>query len=104
MREKTYFKPNEVEGKTRLKLEQVINIAKVLIPQMSEKYELIPERILYTTTFHITNEPVWYVDMITTLNKQLWPDAYESLVISDFNGRAICIINDHGSPCEIKLL
>ena len=48
---------------------------------MSEKYELIPERIIYTTTFYITNEPVWYVDMIATLNKQLWPDAYESLVI-----------------------
>ena len=31
MREKTYFKLNEVDGKTRLKLEQVINLAKVLI-------------------------------------------------------------------------
>lgn len=61
MKEKTMFKPNEVEGKTKFQLEEIIDIAKKSIINMDVQYELITERVLYDTVSHITNEPVWYV-------------------------------------------
>ncbi|MBK1811929.1 hypothetical protein JHL18_15010 [Clostridium sp. YIM B02505] len=96
MKEKTIFKPSEVEGKTRLKLDEVIDIAKKSIANMEVKYELITEKVLYDTVSHITKEPVWYVDIIAILHKERFPDAFEILAISDITGKAIYIMNDHG--------
>jgi hypothetical protein len=102
MEERTIFKPSEVQGKTRFKLDEVIDIAKKSVINMDVQYELITEKVLYDTESHVTNEPVWYIKIIAILNKERWPDAFETLVISDVTGKAIYILNNHGVTHKIK--
>ncbi|WBW96136.1 hypothetical protein [Oceanirhabdus sp. W0125-5] len=101
MEERTIFKPSEVEGKTKFKLNEVIDIAKKSIINMDVKYELITEKVLYDTVSDIANEPVWYVKIIAIIHKERWPDAFETLVISDITGKAMYILNDHGVAHKI---
>jgi hypothetical protein len=96
MEERTMFKPSEVEGKTRFKLEGIIEISKEVIESLGGDYELETKTVLYDKSFYITKEPVWYVDIIAILHKKRFPDAYETLVISDVTGKAIYKLNNHG--------
>ncbi|MDS0526677.1 hypothetical protein NNC19_13375 [Clostridium sp. SHJSY1] len=102
MNEKKFLKAVEVEGKTKFKLEEIIEISKKVIEGFSDEYELDTESVVYNKSFYITEEPVWCVDTIPILNKKFWPDEYETLIISDITGKAICIINSHGVAHEIK--
>lgn len=96
MNEKKLFKVVEVEGETRFKLEEIIEISKKVIESLGGDYELETRTILYDKSFYITKEPVWCVNIIAILNKERFPDAYETVVISDVTGKAIYILNDHG--------
>ncbi|URZ03833.1 hypothetical protein [Clostridium felsineum] len=101
MNEKSIFKPVEVEGKTRFNLDEIIELSKKVIEGFSVSYELETKSVLYDKSFYITKEPVWYVNIISILNKERWPDAYETLVISDVTGKAIYKLNNHGVAHEI---
>jgi len=101
MDKKTIFKAIEVEDKTRYAVDEIIEISKITINLFSEAYEIETATILYDECFYVTQEPVWYVDIISLFNKLHWPDAYETLVISDVTGKAIYKLNDHGVPYEL---
>ena len=101
MHEKTIFKVIEVEGKTRYTLNEILEIVKLFISNMNIQYDIETENILYDNNFYITDEPVWYVDIIARKIKAIWPDAFETMVISDLNGKVIYILNDHGVAHKI---
>lgn len=101
MNEKSIFRAVEVEGKTRYNLSEIIELSKKAIEGFCVSYELETKSILYDKSFYITKEPVWYVDIISIVNKERWPDAYETLVISDITSKAIYILNDHGIAHKI---
>lgn len=61
-----------------------------------ERYEVNKKSILYDPESYVTNEPVWYVDIISLKIKERWPDAYISLSISDKEKRVVYVANDHG--------
>lgn len=58
------------------------------------------ENILLDKKSHVTGEVVWYVAVITLHVKEKWPDAEDTLAISDKEGRVIYVMNDHGVVVE----
>lgn len=96
MQEIEILKLNEINFKTNLKFEDIIEIAERYIKEQGEPYEIDTKNILYDTNSYVINEPVWYVDIISKKIKERWPDAYISLAISDREGRLAYVQNDHG--------
>lgn len=94
------LKLNEINFVTKLKFEDIIGIAELYIKNKGEPYEIDKENILYDTNSYVINEPVWYVDIIAKRVKDMWPDAYISLAISDREGRLVYVQNDHGVVIE----
>lgn len=70
------------------------------IREKEETYEIDKKNILYDIKSYVTNEPVWYVDVIPLKVKEIWPEAYSSLAISDREGRLVYVQNDHGVVIE----
>ena len=94
------LKLNEIDFVTKLKREEIIAIAELYIKSKGELYEIDTTNILYDKKSYVTNEPVWYVDVISKRVKEKWPDAYISLAISDREGRLVYVQNDHGVVVE----
>ena len=88
----------EIDFKTNLCINDIIEIAEKYIEQEEELYEIDRINILYDANSYVTHEPVWYVSIINFKTKQRWPDAYESecLAISDKEKRVVYVSNDHG--------
>ncbi len=86
------------KAKTKFNIDDIIEISKKTIKNFSVSYEIDTDSVLYNKSFFVTHEPVWYIDIISLFNKVHWPDAYETLVISDVTGKAIYKLNDHGIP------
>lgn len=94
------LKLNEVDFETHLKEDNIWQIVEEYIKEKGEKYEINKKSVLYDFESHVTHEPVWYVDVIPLKVKKNWPDAYDSLAISDREGRLIYVSNDHGIVVE----
>lgn len=94
------LKLSEINFKTNLKIDDIIKIVDVYIKEKGEPYEINKKNILYDTKSYVTNEPVWYVDVISIKVKEKWPEAYDSLAISDKEGRLVYVQNDHGVVVE----
>lgn len=94
------LKLNEIKFATKLKYEDIIEIAELYIKRKEEPYEIDKKNILYDINSYVINEPVWYVDVISKRVKEKWPDAYISLAISDREGRLVYVQNDHGVVIE----
>ncbi len=94
------LKPNEIDFRTYLSEEEIWKIVDMYIREKNEKYEVDKESLLYDPESYVTNEPVWYVDVISKKIKERWPDAYNSLAISDREGRLVYVQNDHGVVIE----
>ena len=90
------LKFNEISFETNLQFDDIIGIVELYIERQEESYEIDKENILYDTNSYVTNEPVWYVDVISKKIKERFPDAYISLAISDRERRLVYIQNDHG--------
>lgn len=90
------LKLEEVNFETHLKINDVIEIAEMYVKEKDEPYEINKKNILYDFESYVTNEPVWYVDVISLKVKEIWPDAYDSLAISDREKRLVYVQNDHG--------
>ncbi len=75
-------------------------IAELYVKRKGEPYEIDVKNILYDTNSYVTNEPVWYVDIISKSVKEKWPEAYITLAISDREGRVVYVQNDHGVVIE----
>ena len=97
---KEIFKIGEINFETNLKLSEIIKIAKTFVDGKDEPYEINEECILYDIQSHVNNEAVWYVNVISLRVKQRWPEAYDTLAISDQKGRVIYVMNDHGVVIE----
>lgn len=95
------YNVDEIDFPTVLNPDQVIEIAEEFIKSMSESYEIRKGCILYDKNSRVVNEAVWYVDIICIKNKKTWPDAYETLAISDIKGKVVYHSNDHGRPIGI---
>lgn len=87
---------NEITFETRLKYEDIIEIVKRYVNSLEESYEIDTENILYDPNSYVTKEPIWEVFIISKKDKEIWPDAYISLAISDKERRLVYIQNDHG--------
>lgn len=96
----TVLKLNEINFKTNLKIDDIIKIVEIYINGKGEPYEINRKNILYDPKSYVTNEPVWYVNVISKKIKERWPDAYDSLAISDREGRLVYVQNDHGVVIE----
>lgn len=94
------LKISDVNFKTNLHYNQIIKIAEMYIQKQNEPYEIDKEHILFDTKSHVTNEEVWYVNVISLKVKQKWPDAYETLAISEKKGSLSYVMNDHGVVVE----
>lgn len=94
------LKLSEINFETNLKVDDVIKIADVYIKEKGETYEIDKKNILYDPKSYVTKEPVWYVDVISIKVKEKWPEAYDSLAISDREGRLVYVKNDHGVVVE----
>lgn len=94
------FKLSEIDFKTNLKVDDIIKIADKYIKEKGEPYEIDKKNILYDPKSYVTNEPVWYVDVISIEVKEKWTEAYDSLAISDREGRLVYVQNDHGVVVE----
>lgn len=98
---KEIMKLNEINFATKLKYENIIAIAELYIKGKGEPYEIDTKNILYDTNSYVINEPVWNVNVISKKVKEMWPDAYDSLAISDREGRVVYVQNDHGVVVEM---
>ena len=96
LRKVKLVKLDNIDFKTNLELDNIMKIVDIYISRQKEEYEVNKETILYDPEFHITNEPVWYVDIISLETKERFPDAYTTLIISDKEKRLIYIMNDYG--------
>lgn len=94
------LKVKEIDFETNLKVEDIMEIVDKYISEKKEQYEVNDNSILYDPESHVTNEPVWYVDIISLKIKKMWPDAYISLAISDKEKRVVYVANDHGVVIE----
>lgn len=94
------FKLCEIDFRTYLKEDEIWQIVDDYIKGKKEKYEVNRDSLLYDPKSHVTNEPVWYVDVIPMKVKEHWPEAYDSLAISDSEGRLVYVQNDHGVVVE----
>jgi len=94
------LKLEEVNFVTNLKLEEILIITELYIIEKGESYDIKKENMLYDKKSYITNEAVWYVDIISNKIRKKWPDAYISLAISDKEGRVVYVQNDHGVVIE----
>lgn len=94
------LKLSEIDFETNLKTDDIFSIVDGYLKEKTEEYEVNKEKVLYVRKSHITNEPVWYVDIISLKEKERWPDAYISLAISDREGRLVYVENDHGVVVE----
>ncbi len=94
------FKLKEINFHTNLKIEDLFEIAEGYIKETGENYEINRNNILYDLESHVTHEPVWYVDIIHLKTKVIWPDAYDTLAISDREKRLVYVMNDHGVVVE----
>lgn len=86
----------ESEFDTILKYSDLIEITEKYINSLEDSYEIDTKNILYNPNSYVTNEPVWEVFIISEKDKEIWPDAYISLAISDNEKRLVYIQNDHG--------
>ena len=85
-----------MKGKTNLSIEQVIQIARQYVDSQKEEYEINSQRILFDEEFDVESESVWYIDIISLINKKRWPNDYETLIISDKEGVVKYVMNEHG--------
>lgn len=92
----TIFKPQELPYITKLSIDEILRITKQFVSNKKDKYEIDENSILYDSNSHVTHESVWYIDIISVQNKLRWPDAYETIAISDKTGKVIYAMNDHG--------
>lgn len=96
------FRVDELSIKTNLTKDDVIKIAKEYIKIQKDEYEIHNKvynntnTILYDDNSDVTNTSVWYIDIISVVVKKTWPDACETLEISDVTGKVVCVYNDHG--------
>lgn len=90
----------EVDFVTNLCYDELIKIAEAYTEKKNEPYEIDRKNILYDSNSYVTKEPVWRVYVISKSVKERWPDAYESLLISDRKGRLVYVQNDHGVIVE----
>ncbi len=95
-----FIKPSQITFETNLRLCDIMNIVDMYIKSKGELYEIERESVLYDKNSYVTNEPVWYVEVIPIRIKKRWPDAYESLAISDKEGRVVYVQNYHGVVIE----
>ena len=94
------LKLKEINFETNLKIEDLFEIVDSYIRGKGEEYELERNNVLYNLESRITHEPVWYVDIIHLKTKAIWPDAYDTLVISDREKRVVYVFNDDGVIVE----
>lgn len=94
------YRLEEIDFKTKMKDKDIIRIAEKYIEERGGEYEINMENILYNKKSHITNDAVWYIDVISSTVKKIWPDAYDTLVISDKEKRLVYVMNDHGVVVE----
>lgn len=90
----------EINFRTYLNEDEIWKVVDEYIKDKKEEYEVNKESLLYDSESHVTKEPVWYVDVIPVRVKEHWPEAYDSLAISDKEGRLIYVQNDHGVVVE----
>ena len=94
------YRADEINFETNLKVDDVIKITKKYVENKNKPYEIAEEWVLYDTWSEVTNEPVWYIEIIPLEVKEFWPDAYFTLAISDKSGKPVYIMNDHGVVFE----
>lgn len=94
------FKMSEIDFKTYLDEAEIWKIVDDYIKEKGEDYEVNKNSLLYDKKSYVTNEPVWYVEVIPMKVKEHWVDAYDSLAISDKEGRVVYVQNDHGVIVE----
>lgn len=94
------FKPNEIVSETKLTADEVMHIAMQYVENKNGEYEIYSKNILYDDDSYITHTAVWYVDIISVIVKKTWPDACETLAISDESGKVCYVSNDHGVVVE----
>ncbi|MDE7424418.1 MAG: hypothetical protein K2N51_12155 [Lachnospiraceae bacterium] len=90
------LKPQEINFETHLKKEDIINITKLFLGKEIENHEINEESVLYYTFSDTAQEAVWCIDVITISTKIRFPDAYDTLVISDKETQVLYRRNDHG--------
>lgn len=95
------IKLENVDFETNLKYDDIMKIVDKYMKEKyhGESYEL-EATILYDTESYVTHEPVWYVEVIPCKVKEVFPDSYECLAISDKERRLVYVHNDHGVVVE----
>ncbi|MCM1056091.1 MAG: hypothetical protein NC517_00565 [Firmicutes bacterium] len=99
--EKQFIGYDKVNFKTNLKKEDILKIVESFIHKKGKPYEINEETITYDKESLLTKEPVWHVEVISVETKKRFPDAYETLAISDREKRVVYLQNDHGRVAEI---
>lgn len=95
------FNLKKIDFKTKQKPSDIIEIAKFYIDHQDEIYEIDENSIVYDQESHVTKKPVWYISVISLKTKEIWPDAYDTLAVSDDEGRLVYVMNDHGVVVEL---
>ena len=91
----------KIDFKTKRNPSDIIEIAKSYIEHQDEIYEIDENSIVYDQESHVTKKPVWYISVISLKTKEIWPDAYDTLAVSDDEGRLVYVMNDHGVVVEL---
>ncbi|MCI8485287.1 MAG: hypothetical protein HFH41_13265 [Lachnospiraceae bacterium] len=94
------LRPEEIDFETHLKKEDIMEITKLFLGEKINDYEIDEDSVLYYTFSDTAKEAVWCIDIIMLKIKISFPDAYDTLVISDKEARVLYKRNDHGVLCE----
>ena len=91
---------DEIDFETNMQIEDIMERVYLYIKEKGETYYVNEKNIVYDPESDVTHEPVWYVDVIPEVTKKMFPDAYETLAISDREKRLVYVFNHHGRVVE----
>ena len=90
------YRFDQIDFQTNLTVDEVIRIVKEYLRMQNEPHE-IDRRIIYDTKSLLSDEPVWYVDVIPlSMKEKGFLDAYDSIAVSDRRACPVYITNQAG--------
>lgn len=94
------YKLKDINFETRLKIEQVFEIAYEYISRHDSEGRIDKNTILYDKKDDIFLEGVWIITIDPSKDSGMLDNSY-SLVISDCNEKAVYLISNHGRVIKI---
>ena len=95
------YRHDQIDFETNLAADEVIRIVEKFLETRDVAYEIDRQIVMYDTKSHITNEPVWYVDVIQVhLKKAGLLDCHDSIAVFDRLAHPVYMTNQVGRVVE----